>query len=147
MPHLRMRPATQDDLALTYAIAEDAMRGYVEETWGNWDEEEQLQKHRTNFTPETYRIILDKDEVVGLVAVEEFPSHIWLVKLYLLAKYRGQGIGSQVLQGVQESATAQGKPVTLRVLRVNRRAQALYAKHGFKVTEESAERLHMASGA
>ena len=147
MPHLRMRPATQDDLALTYAIAEDAMRGYVEETWGNWDEEEQLQKHRTNFTPETYRIILDKDEVVGLVAVEEFPSHIWLVKLYLLAKHRGQGIGSQVLQGVQESATAQGKPVTLRVLRVNRRAQALYAKHGFKVTEESAERLHMASGA
>ena len=147
MPHLRMRPATQDDLALTYAIAEDAMRGYVEETWGNWDEEEQLQKHRTNFTPETYRIILEIDEVVGLVAVEEFPSHIWLVKLYLLAKYRGQGIGSQVLRGIQKDATAQGKPVTLRVLRVNKRAQALYAKHGFKVTEESAERLHMASGA
>ena len=147
MPHLRMRPATQDDLALTYAIAEDAMRGYVEETWGNWDEEEQLQKHRTNFTPETYRIILDKDEVVGLVAVEEFPSHIWLVKLYLLEMYRNQGIGSQVLQAVQKSATAQGKPVTLRVLRVNKRAQALYAKHGFKVTEEGAEHLHMAGGA
>ena len=147
MPHLRMRPATQDDLALTYAITEDAMRGYVEETWGSWNEDEELQKHRTNFTPETYRIILVKDEVAGLVAVEEFPSHIWLVKLYLLAKYRGQGIGSQVLQGVQESATAQGKPVTLRVLRVNKRAQALYAKHGFKITEESAERLHMASGA
>ena len=69
------------------------------------------------------------------------------MKLYLLAKYRGQGIGSQVLRGVQQGATAQGKPVTLRVLRVNKRAQALYAKHGFKVTEESAERLHMASGA
>ena len=147
MPHLRMRPATQDDLALTYAITEDTMRGYVEETWGSWNEDEELQKHRTNFTPETYRIILVKDEVAGLVAVEEFPSHIWLVKLYLLAKYRGQGIGSQVLEGVQESATAQGKPVTLRVLRVNKRAQALYANHGFKITEESAERLHMASGA
>ena len=147
MPLLRMRPATLDDLTLTYEITEDAMRGYVEETWGNWDEDEQLQKHRTNFTPETYKIILVKDEVAGLVAVEEFPSHIWLVKLYLLAKYRDQGIGSQVLQGVQKSATAQGKPVTLRVLRVNKRAQALYAKHGFKVTEESAERLHMASGA
>ena len=147
MPLLRMRPATQDDLALTYAITEDAMRDYVEETWGSWEEDEQLQKHRTNFTPETYRIILVKDEVAGLVAVEEFPSHIWLVKLYLLAMYRGQGIGSQVLQSIQKDATAQGKPVTLRVLRVNKRAQALYAKHGFKVTEESAERLHMASGA
>ena len=144
---LRMRPATQDDLALTYEITEDAMRGYVEESLGNWNEAEQLQKHRTNFTPETYRIILSKDEVAGLVAVEEFPSHIWLVKLYLLEMYRNQGIGSQVLQAVQKSATAQGKPVTLRVLRVNKRAQALYAKHGFKVTEEGAEHLHMASGA
>ena len=142
-----MRPATQDDLALTYAITEDAMRGYVEETWGNWDEAEQLQKHRANFTPLTYKIILVQDEVAGLVAVEDFPTHIWLVKLYLLATFRGQGIGSQVLQGVQKRATAQGKQVTLRVLRVNKRAQALYARHGFKVTEESAERLHMASGA
>ena len=62
MPRLRMRAATRNDLALTYAITKDAMRGYVEQTWGNWDEEEQLQKHRANFTPETYRIILIEDE-------------------------------------------------------------------------------------
>ena len=142
-----MRPATHDDLALTYAITENAMRVYVEETWGAWDEEEQRQKHRANFTPETYKIILAEDEVAGLVAMEEFSSHVWLVKLYLLAKHRGQGIGSQVLQDIQKGAQSQGKPVTLRVLRVNTRAQALYAKHGFKVTEENAERLHMASGA
>ena len=131
----------------TSSITEEAMRGYVEETWGNWDEEEQLQKHRANFTPETYRMILVDEEVAGLVAVEEFLSHVWLVKLYLSVRYRGQGIGSQVLQDIQKDAAIRGKPVTLRVLRVNTRAQALYAKHGFKVTEESAERLHMASGA
>ncbi|MBK7261941.1 MAG: GNAT family N-acetyltransferase [Rubrivivax sp.] len=147
MPHFRMRSATQEDLAVTYSITEEAMRGYVEETWGNWDEEEQLQKHRANFTPETYRMILVDEEVAGLVAVEEFLSHVWLVKLYLSVRYRGQGIGSQVLQDIQKDAAIRGKPVTLRVLRVNTRAQALYAKHGFKVTEESAERLHMASGA
>ncbi|TAK83319.1 MAG: GNAT family N-acetyltransferase [Aquabacterium sp.] len=147
MPFVRTRAATPDDLALTYAITEDAMRGYVEQTWGKWDEEEQLQKHRANFTPETCRIILVEGEVAGLFVVENFPSHVWLVKLYLLAAYRGQGIGSTVLQTVQEDARVQGKPVTLRVLRVNNRAQALYARHGFKVTEETAERLHMASGA
>ena len=147
MPHFRMRSATQEDLAVTYSITEEAMRGYVEETWGNWDEEEQLQKHRANFTPETYRMILVDEEVAGLVAVEEFLSHVWLVKLYLSVRYRGQGIGSQVLQDIQKDAAIRGKPVTLRVLRVNTRAQALYAKHGYKVTEESAERLHMASGA
>jgi len=92
-----MRPAIPEDLALAYTITEDAMRGYVEETWGNWDEEEQLQKHRVNFTPETYRMLLVEEEAAGLVAVEEFPSHVWLVKLYLLKKYRSQGIWSQVL--------------------------------------------------
>ena len=147
MPLLRMRPATHEDSALAYTITEDAMRSYVEETWGKWDEEEQLQKHRANFTPETYRMLLVEEEVAGLIAVEELPSHVWLVKLYLVKKYRSQGIGSQVLQDVQRNATALGKPVMLRVLRVNKRAQALYEKHGFQVTEENAERLHMASGA
>ena len=144
---LRLRDATEDDLQVTYEITEDAMRGYVEETWGAWDPEEQQQKHRLNFTPETHRVILIEDEVAGFVAVEEFASHVWLVKLYVLARFRGQGIGSQMLEGVLQNARAQGKPVTLRVLRVNRRAQALYERHGFNVTEESPARLVMSSGA
>ena len=144
---LRLRDATEDDLQVTYEITENAMRGYVEETWGTWNPEEQKQKHRLNFTPKTHRIILVEKEVAGFIAVEEFPSHVWLVKLYVLARFRGQGIGSQVLEGVLKNARAQGKPVTLRVLRLNRRAQVLYEKHGFHVTEESPERLVMASGA
>lgn len=147
MHPLRLRDATEEDLHVTYEITEDAMRGYVEETWGAWVPEEQQQKHRLNFTPETHRIILVEDEVAGFVAVEELPSHVWLVKLYVLARFRCQGIGSQVLEGVLKNAKAQGKPVTLRVLRVNKRAQALYQKHGFHVTEETPERLVMASGA
>ena len=103
-----MRPAIPEDLALAYTITEDAMHGYVEETWGNWDEEEQLQKHRVNFTPETYRMLLVEDKVAGLVAVEEFPLHVWLVKPYLLKRYRSQGIGSQVLQDVQRNAANLG---------------------------------------
>ena len=147
MHPLRLRDATEADLQATYEITEDAMRGYVEETWGTWNPEEQQQKHRLNFTPETHRIILVEDEVAGIIAVEDLPSHVWLVKLYLLARFRGQGIGSHLLGGVLTNAKAQGKPVTLRVLRVNKRAQALYAKHGFHVTEETPERLVMASGA
>jgi ribosomal protein S18 acetylase RimI-like enzyme len=106
-----------------------------------------MQKHRLNFTPETYRIILVEDQPAGLVAVEEFPSYLWLVKLYLLARYRNQGIGSKVLVDLQQTATTQGKAVTLRVLKVNKGARALYARHGFKVTEENSERLCMSSGA
>lgn len=147
MQNLRLRDATRDDLELTYAITEDAMRKYIEETWGVWNSEEQQRKHLANFTPETHRIILADDAVAGFIAVETFPTYIWLVKLYLFSEYRGRGIGSKVLSDLLADARARGKQVTLQVLRVNQRAQTLYAKHGFKITEEQTERLFMASGA
>lgn len=75
------------------------MRCHVEATWGLWDPLEQREKHCANFTPETHRIIL-VDDVAGFVATEDFPSHLWLVKLYVFKKYRGMGNGSQVLQGL-----------------------------------------------
>lgn len=140
---LHLRDATADDLALCFAITEDAMRGHVERTWGRWDADDELRKHRANFTPETYRIIHADDEVAGLVAVEDLPDHVWLVKLYLLAPHRGRGIGSQVLQGVLQHARRLGKPVRLRVLRVNVGAKALYERHGFRVIDQTAERFFM----
>ena len=144
MPRLRLRDATAEDLGLTHTITEDAMRGYVEETWGRWDNDE-FQKHRTNFTPETHKVILIGEVEAGFVAVEELSAYIWLVKLYILAVHRDGGIGSEILQGILRDAKAKGKPVQLRVLKVNTRAQSLYAKHGFRVIEETTERLVMQS--
>lgn len=146
MPTLRLRDATPDDLELAYAITEDAMRAYIEQTWGAWNSGEQRRLHLANFRPQTHKLILADDTVVGLLAVEDFPTYTWLVKLYLLQAYRGRGIGSKVLEKLLEDARAQGKPVTLQVLRVNQRAQSLYARHGFKLTEERKALLFMTCG-
>lgn len=143
MQILHLRDATQDDLDLTYAIAEDAMRKYIEEIWGDWNSDEQRRKHLASFTPETHKIILIDDTVAGFVAVETFPTYIWLAKLYLFDEHRGHGIGSKVLVEILEGAGALGKKVTLQVLRINTRAQALYTRHGFKVTEQRNESLFM----
>jgi GNAT superfamily N-acetyltransferase len=143
---LRVRAATADDQALCCAITEDAMRGYVEQTWGRWDPEEQRRKHADDFTPATHRIVLVDEEAAGLVALEDLPDHLWLVKLYLRAPYRGRGIGSQLLRDVLGAARALGKPVRLRVLRVNTGARRLYERHGFRVVDESVERFFMQSG-
>ena len=147
MLNLRLRPATQDDLELTYAITEEAMRAYIEQIWGDWNADEQRRKHLANFTPETHSIILADEAVAGFVAVETFPTYTWLVKLYLFKAFRGRGIGSKILQDLLDDARTQGKRVTLQVLRVNLRAQALYARHGFKITEAHSERLFMATDA
>lgn len=163
-PEFHLRLATPADLDLTFAITEDAMRGYVEATWGGWDAAEQHAKHEANFTPATHRIIevsaclhvrtavagvsADAESgaarlPAGFVAVEDLPEHLWLVKLYLLAPFRGQGLGSAVLRGLMDEAVALDKPVYLRVLRVNTGAQALYRRHGFEVVGETPERLFM----
>jgi len=135
--------ATFDDLELAYEITRDAMRDYVEQTWGRWDEIEQRQKHRNDYTPDTHRLVEVGNVVVGFVATENLPDHVWLVKLYLLSSFRGQGIGTAVLEQVLQEADELAKPVRLRVLRVNTRAQALYVRHGFRVVEHALERIFM----
>ena len=143
MKAYELRAARADDLEITYKITEDAMRPYVEQTWGRWDDAEQLAKHRANFTPEHYRLIVVDQKIAGLVVVEHLPTHDWLVKLYLRQAYRGAGIGSAVLRGVIAAAGARAQPVRLRVLRVNVRARALYTRYGFAIIEETPERFIM----
>lgn len=147
MHQLTMRNATLSDLKLTYEITEDAMRQYVEETWGQWDSAEQWLKHERNFTPETHRIILVGGVEAGFVALEDFPTYTWLVKIYLRSSFRNLGLGSELLRQFAGQAAAQHKPLRLQVLRVNKRAQQLYFRHGFQVSHETPERLFLEMGA
>jgi ribosomal protein S18 acetylase RimI-like enzyme len=119
------------------------MREYVIQTWGLWDEDAQRAKHGQNYTPSTHRVVLCGEKAVGLLAVEIEQSHLWLVKLYLRNPVRGLGLGTKLLQLVIEEAAQLGKPVRLRVLKVNEGAQRLYRRHGFAVVGETPERLFM----
>ena len=143
MPGFSSRRASADDLDLTYRITRDAMRPYVEATWGAWIEEEQRAKHALNYQPQTHQIITVDVQEVGLLAVEEHDDHLWLVKVYLLEAWRNQGIGRSLIYQVLDQARELGKPVRLRVLRVNTRARKLYESLGFRVVSEMPERFVM----
>jgi ribosomal protein S18 acetylase RimI-like enzyme len=143
MTAFALRPALEHDLVLAYEITKDAMRAYVEETWSEWNENEQLQKHQANFDPATHRIVLFKGAEAGLLVTEEEPEFLWLVKLYLFRAFRNQGLGSALLAQVVTEANAIEKSVRLRVLRANTAAQRFYTRHGFKVVGEEPERLFM----
>ena len=144
MTRFRLREATPNDLDLTYEITREAMQVYVEQAWGAWVEDEQQEKHRTNFTPDTHRIVLAKgNQEVGLLAVEEEPEYLWLVKVYLRQRARGAGLGSALVCQVIREANERKKSVRLRVLRVNTRAKALYERLGFQVVGSEPDRLFM----
>ena len=119
------------------------MREYVIQTWGEWKDDEQREKHLQNYTPATHRIVLYGQSEVGLLAVEEEPNYLWLVKLYLRSPFRGVGLGTALLQQVIREAAELSKSIRLRVLKVNEGAQRLYLLHGFKVVGEEPERLFM----
>ena len=143
MPAFTLRPATEDDVDLAYEITQDAMRGYVEQTWGHWDPVDQQHRHRHAYVPANDRMILIDGIAVGLLCIQIHPTHLWLSKLYLRSGAQGQGVGTAVLQMVISEANILHLPIHLRVLRVNTRARALYGRHGFLVTDEPPEHFVM----
>jgi GNAT superfamily N-acetyltransferase len=140
---VEVRQATDEDLDLAFAITEEAMRQYVEATWGRWEPEEQRKLHAKSFEPSTHWVVLSGGEPVGIVAAELERSHVQLVKLYLCARARGQGIGAVILSALLRSAALRSQPLRLRVLAVNTRAQAFYIRHGFHESSRTAQRVFM----
>lgn len=148
MPELlvALRAADTGDFDFGLEVTEFAMRGYIEQTWGLWDEALHRRHHAATFVPDTHQVILVDGERAGILAVEQQPAHVELEKLYLLPRARDRGVGSQVLLSVLRPAIASGRPVRLRVLAVNTSAQRFYARHGFVVVAVTPERLFMEAG-
>jgi len=66
-----------------------------------------------------------------------------LANIRVLAEWQGQGIGSCVIRSVIDLAIKAGKPVTLKVLKVNTRAQELYRRLGFDIDREIEHHFRM----
>jgi len=140
---VEVRQATEEDTAFSFVVTEEAMRQYVEATWGQWDPVTQRQAHAESFAPSTHWIVLADGQAVGVVAAVLEPSHVQLSKLYLRTLARGHGIGALVLSALLRSAAKRSQPLRLRVLAVNTRAQAFYRRHGFRESFSTAERVFM----
>jgi len=141
--NITLRPARSDDLEFSYKVTEDAMRGYVEQTWGIWDPAFQRKNHESSYHSGTHQVIVLEGIDAGILAVEDHASHVQLLKLYLLTGARNKGIGSRLLIQLRQSAASMEKPVRLQTLAVNHAAQRFYLRHGFAVTSTTPGRVFM----
>jgi GNAT superfamily N-acetyltransferase len=128
---------TPPDQDLVFAVTEAAMRPYVEQAFGPWDADEQRRRSDEAFDPATYRRIVVDGEPAGILVVEDRPSEIFLAKVFLLPAFQRRRIGSTLITALIDRAQAEGKPLRLRVLRVNSAARRLYERLGFKMTEST----------
>ena len=130
------RPATAADLEFLYRLMRESLGPYVVQTYGPWDEAERRDRFFRETNLETHEVVELDGEPVGCLCTSSSPDSVRLHRVFLLPAVQGRGIGTGLVCEVLAAARASGRPVRLRVLRVNP-ARRLYERLGFEVTGES----------
>lgn len=78
-------------------------------------------------------VVLCEESPAGRLYVREQGPSLHVVDLTLLPEFRSQGIGTRLFQDLFDAATREGRSITMRVSRSNRRATDLYASLGFRL--------------
>ena len=141
MHQIPTRTATSDDYEFLWQLLKATMQDYVDQTWG-WDEVWQQTYFRENFDPGENQIVVLNGQDIGVVAVKQTETAVFLSRIYILPEYQGQGIGTQLVESVKAEAFSEGLPVTLRVLKVNP-ARNWYERLGFVMAEERETHYYM----
>lgn len=93
-----------------------------------------LDYHR-NYPDATYEVIVVNGQPAGRLYVGRWPDEIRIVDITLMAQFRGQGIGTRLLQELQAEAATAKKLLRIHVERENP-ALRLYQRLGFHLLEE-----------
>jgi GNAT superfamily N-acetyltransferase len=78
----------------------------------------------------------------GRLAVEQRPYEIRFIDLALVPEHRNHGLGTQLIQQVQEHAQSARLPLRLQVIRFSR-AVGLFERLGFIRTSETGSHFQM----
>lgn len=132
---VRLRTASMADFDFLYQLRQVTMKEYVQAIWG-WDELAQQQRFAASFNPARSQIIVVGDQDAGELTLEEREDDLYLKGIYLLPAYQNQGVGTAVLHHLLAQAQISGRPVSLRVFKVNP-ARRLYERLGFTIVGES----------
>ena len=138
--NITLVPATRDDLDLII----EAEVYTTQELYGNEvmpddvvDELIQDSKDSIGHT----RIIQYNGEPIGILQAYALEGYWFIAEIYLIEEYRGQGIGSEVLE--YEISEHPQEIFCLNVYKTNTHAIELYETLGFEVTEDDDERYIM----
>lgn len=147
LPNFNLRGATEADYPFLWRAIVLTMRGYLEAT-SAWNTTAQEELFRRRFDAERWTIVCSEgedDEPIGGYAVEPRDEDLVLADIYILPEHQSKGIGSAIIKQLIAAAEAEGKPLSLAVLRTNPRARTLYERLGMHVIGEQEHLLVMST--
>jgi ribosomal protein S18 acetylase RimI-like enzyme len=131
---ISLRPATPDDIHRLYEIHRAASRQMVAETWGHWDEAWQQHYFSQHFDCSARQVIQFHSEPIGFLDVTFHADHVFLAGIEIAPEYQCRGFGTALIRDVLAKGSELHLPVRLQVLKVNKRAHALYERLSFVET-------------
>lgn len=140
---LLVRSASQADTEFLWAVQRAALGPYVTAQFGV-DEQAQRAHFDAHVVVGDHQIVRVNGSDAGFLSYERRADHVWLSRIALLPRFQSRGVGSMLIRRVLSEADDGGVPVYLRVLRSNPRARDLYARFGFRVTDETPDHVMMA---
>lgn len=91
--------------------------------------------YREHYTGTTYEVVLVDGQPAGRYYVARWSDEIRLMDITLLPSYRGNGIGTRLLEDLIAEADASGRKLSVHVEKFNR-ARVLYERLGFAEAED-----------
>jgi ribosomal protein S18 acetylase RimI-like enzyme len=101
------------------------------------------QGYRLRFPDGDDSLVVVDGEPAGRLLVAPRPEAHHLVDIALLRRYRGQGIGTELVGEVQAAAAAAGLPVELTVLTGDSAVVGWYGRLGFEPVSSGAVHVRM----
>ena len=148
---ISVRPVTADDEEILLEIYQssrgDDLRGlgWAEDRISEFlgmQYEAQQKFYESEYQRATDEIILWEGKPAGRLIVERREHEIRCVDVALLPEHRNRGIGTFLIQKLQDEARREKKPLRLQVIRFNR-AVNLFERVGFVRTSETGTHFQM----
>ncbi len=130
------------DEGVLFEIHRAVFRAHIERIWG-WDEKWQRRDFRRSLESAATHVVRAGGRTAGFLQIDESPEYVYLRNLAVLPAAQGRGIGSCLVESLQEEAASRGVPIRLVVFRTNPRAVRFYERFGFRTTGETDAHVEM----
>lgn len=142
MARFHLRSATPEDSDELFRIHRASMTKYLEEAFDGWTEDLARENHERWMARGEAQVILVGDQVAGSLEVAAHDGELWILRMEVDPGFQRDGLGTAIVQQVQERAAVDSMRVVLDVFAHNP-ARRLYERLGFEAVDRRGPSIRM----